>query len=201
MPNVYEKSGIYKIINLTNNKVYIGSAIDISHRFACHKYDLKNNRHHSNHLQKAYNKYGLENFKFEILFYCDEKLLISNEQNQIDLYKSYLREFGYNINPKAENSLGIKHTKESKLNMSKAHIGIKMPPFTDSHKNNLRISHLNCKKKNRRPIISININTLEVVKQYSSLLEASREGYSLGCILKVCQGKRKTHKKLLWRYV
>lgn len=39
------KSGIYQIINLSNGKTYIGSAVDLSKRKIQHFFDLKNNNH------------------------------------------------------------------------------------------------------------------------------------------------------------
>jgi len=51
-------SGIYKIINLKNNKIYIGSSICIIKRWYHHKYHLINNNHSNCYLQNAWNKYG-----------------------------------------------------------------------------------------------------------------------------------------------
>ena len=61
-------SGIYKINNIITNKIYIGSAVDISNRWAVHKYQLRNKLHASKHLQNSWNLYGEDSFKFEILF-------------------------------------------------------------------------------------------------------------------------------------
>ena len=60
-------SGIYKIVNVTNNKCYIGYSSDIFKRFGQHKYKLKNSIHENCHLQRAYNSYGEESFSFEII--------------------------------------------------------------------------------------------------------------------------------------
>lgn len=60
-------SCIYCIKNILNNKVYIGSSVNFNKRKNLHLHYLKNNKHHSNHLQKAWNKYGKENFVFEII--------------------------------------------------------------------------------------------------------------------------------------
>lgn len=66
------KSGIYIITNLVNNNCYIGKTNNFKRRFIEHK----NINHESNpSLKLAYKKYGLENFKFDILEECHiEKL-------------------------------------------------------------------------------------------------------------------------------
>jgi group I intron endonuclease len=60
-------SGIYKIVNVKNGKIYIGSSKNIKRRWGIHKSSLKNNRHHSVYLQRAWNKYGKENFIYEVI--------------------------------------------------------------------------------------------------------------------------------------
>lgn len=77
-------SGIYKITNLQNNKCYIGSTKDFEKRRWTHFSRLKNNNHTNKHLQSAYNKYGADNFKFEIVEYVEEELLLNIEQSYID---------------------------------------------------------------------------------------------------------------------
>ena len=54
--------GIYKITNKINGKCYIGQSNDIIKRW---KTEYKW-YHINSHLQSAFNKYGLENFDFEI---------------------------------------------------------------------------------------------------------------------------------------
>ena len=60
---------VYKITNLINNKCYIGSTIRGLKRFEEHKKDGFNPafKHYNYPLYQAFRKYGLENFKFEIL--------------------------------------------------------------------------------------------------------------------------------------
>ena len=86
--------GIYKITNTVNGKVYIGSSIHLDKRWEEHLWYLKNNKHHSIHLQNAWNKYG--SFIFEILLYCDKENLVFYEQRAIDEYRSLNNLFGYN---------------------------------------------------------------------------------------------------------
>lgn len=77
-------SGIYKIVNLQTGKYYVGSTKDFKKRKQAHFSGLKNNYHPNKHLQNAYNKYGKENFKFEIIEYVKEELLLDIEQSYID---------------------------------------------------------------------------------------------------------------------
>lgn len=90
-------AGIYCIINNINNKKYIGKSISVKERFNYHLKDLEYNKHHSFHLQRSYNKYGKDNFSFEILATCPEEYLTKLESKFINIFKSDIRKFGYNI--------------------------------------------------------------------------------------------------------
>lgn len=90
--------GIYRITNKENGKVYIGSSVDIHLRWLQHKSQLKKNKHHSRHLQNAWNKYGEDNFRFDIVELIDDiDLLLSAEQKWINKTKSYDYHYGYNM--------------------------------------------------------------------------------------------------------
>lgn len=127
-------SGIYYIKNILNNKVYVGSSVDIYARWRCHKYMLKNNKHTSKHLQHSWNKYGEKSFEFIVIEFCDVNLLIENEQKHIDNLKSYNDEFGYNLNRYAGTTLGYKHTEASKRLISEAGKRRKGIKFSEEHK-------------------------------------------------------------------
>lgn len=58
---------IYKIINVVNNKFYVGSTTNKKVRFRQHRKLLRGNRHHCKHLQAAWNKYGEDKFEFVIV--------------------------------------------------------------------------------------------------------------------------------------
>jgi group I intron endonuclease len=60
-------TGIYQIINIINNHSYIGSSKNIYKRWKTHLRALKNNKHHSIYLQRAYNKYGIDSFNLIII--------------------------------------------------------------------------------------------------------------------------------------
>jgi group I intron endonuclease len=50
--------------------MYIGSSIDIGNRLVDHLVDNNTNEH----LQNAIKKYGLENFTFTVVEFCDPKV-------------------------------------------------------------------------------------------------------------------------------
>ena len=58
---------IYCIKNKINGKRYIGQTTDYRQRKTNHRYHLKAGSHVNKELQKDYNKYGKNSFKFEII--------------------------------------------------------------------------------------------------------------------------------------
>jgi hypothetical protein len=110
---------IYKIIDLTSSKIYIGSAIDFKERKRIHLRDLNKNNHHSKYLQRRWNKYGEENFCFEIVEKINTKEdLIIREQYWLDFYRPFGRN-GYNSCKIANSMLGFKHSNKTKELLSK----------------------------------------------------------------------------------
>ena len=83
------KTGVYKITNLVNGKVYIGASKDIEDRWWYHK-----NGHTA--IAEDLKTFGLENFKFEVLLECPEDMLCQWERDMICLYDSDDPEKGYN---------------------------------------------------------------------------------------------------------
>jgi len=114
--------GIYQILNIANNKTYIGQSINIENRFIRHKYQLNSNTHGNKKLQNAWNKYGECCFKFEILIICKKRSLKKFEKQQAEKISKYKR---YNISKNYDNLYGInnpfygkKHTKTLKKKLS-----------------------------------------------------------------------------------
>lgn len=130
---------IYRITNVTNNKCYIGSAINYNARIKRHLNDLKVGRHHSSKLQRSYNKYGVESFIFEIIENVyNVDLLIETEQKWLDKLRPELNMTliaGLNSHlgmkrsqvtkDKISNKLtGITRSQETKDKISKAKLGV-----------------------------------------------------------------------------
>ncbi len=95
------KSGIYMIQNIVNNKKYVGSTtVSFAYRWGAHSNQLRKNKHHSFALQKDWNKYGAESFRFSILEVINQKLTTTTifpiEKGYMDKHTS-LYPNGYNI--------------------------------------------------------------------------------------------------------
>lgn len=58
---------IYYIKQVETAKLYVGLTTDYARRKGEHLFDLRHDKHHNQHLQNAWNKYGESNFEFGIL--------------------------------------------------------------------------------------------------------------------------------------
>lgn len=75
---------IYRILNTENNNFYIGSSISQKSRWKVHCSQLNRGKHSNLHLQRAWNLYGSDSFKFEIIEECDDSEVGSIEQRYLD---------------------------------------------------------------------------------------------------------------------
>ena len=122
-------SGIYEIVNLVNGKRYVGSAVDMAHRWREHRWSLNGNRHSNRHLQASWAKHGDGAFAFNILETCGPADLIAREQVAIDLLRPE-----FNICPRAGSTLGRRHTSETKAKIAVQRKGRKLPPRSPEHR-------------------------------------------------------------------
>ena len=118
---------IYKITNLTTDKIYVGQAVShiLNHkryrpyghegRFRCHiseAFSTKKNQSH--YLNNAIRKYGVEDFVVELIEYCE----ISNaDEREIHHIKEFNSLFPNGYNLKNGGSV-FTHTDESKKRVS-----------------------------------------------------------------------------------
>ena len=143
-------TGIYKITNLVNGKVYIGASKNVEKRWNEHKRSVKSPIH------SDLEALGEENFKFEVLLECPEDMLCQWERDMICLYDADDPEKGYNSKNDKPYSLknsethkgkpGTPHSEETKRKLSEAHKGHK---FSEEHKRKLSESLKGRKAWNR----------------------------------------------------
>lgn len=83
--------GIYKIENLINHKIYIGQSIHIERRWTEHC-----NKKSKSVISQAIQKYGKQNFSFQVIKECEPEQLNELEEYYIKKYNSVTPN-GYNI--------------------------------------------------------------------------------------------------------
>lgn len=169
------KSGIYCWKNKLNNKIYIGSAKDLTRRLGEYfnpqflKRKLLKSR---SRIYSSILKYDYNNFSLSILEYCELNKLIIKEQYYLDLLQPK-----YNICQTAYSSLGRKHSPETLLKfknrkftletlakMREAKLGKSPSPLA-------KVNHLLATSN-----ITIIINKQDnSIKQYSSIKEAAKD--------------------------
>lgn len=173
------KSGIYKIENKINGKIYIGQAVNLNQRKSTHFWELKINNHHNIKLQKSFNKYGIDNFTFEIIELCEKELL-----NERELF--WINELNpqYNIRGGGNSIYGFTHSEETKKKMSEVQSKI------DRSKN-----HFSLKSKK---VICLNDG-----KEFESASKAAKY-YNIKTIQhvhRVCRGERKSTNGYVFKFL
>ena len=111
-------TGIYVITNKTNGKWYVGQSVNCEKRRKC--YFEYNQRTQAIH--KAIDKYGIDNFTFEIVEKCDKKDLNRLERHWIKTLDCIAPK-GYNMTTGGDY---FKHSDAARQNMSKANKGRKL---------------------------------------------------------------------------
>jgi len=158
--------GVYKISNLIDNRVYIGSSKNIESRHTKHLEDLRKNQHHSIHLQRFVNKHGIDKLLFETIDICNEDNLLEIETMRVKQYNSIKRGFNCYMPDRTYYSLEVKR--------------------------NIALARINCKYN--KIIKVIKDNTLIHEGNINSIVEKFNVDKS--SVYKILKGKRKTHKNL-----
>lgn len=213
--------GIYKIRNIVNNKIYVGSTHkSFNMRFKTHINLLNTNKHENSLLQNAWNKYGNDCFVFEIIESFDDidvKVLLSLEGYYIIQYNSLNRKYGYNICSVGKSRYGTKWNNESKrkrcgkgnpmFEMGHLRIGELNPMYgktlTQTHKDKMSKSLMGrdnsiVGQQLSKPVIMLDTNK-NILNEYLSYSDALNKTKILH-ISEVCNGLRKSAGGYLWQW-
>lgn len=119
--------GVFQIRNMVNEKVFVGSSLNLPGIFNRHKLELKMGSHKNKALQAEWNEFGADKFAFEIL---DELTPVSDPQHDYredlvhleDLWLEKLQPFGeggYN-EPKKTTEQRLRMIAENRLAADRA---------------------------------------------------------------------------------
>jgi group I intron endonuclease len=155
---------IYKITNSINNKVYYGQTKSKlpNARWNRHKYSVNIGCKVPIHC--AMRLYGVENFKFEIVYYCNTLEELNSKEIELISLNNTLCPNGYNVMKGGDNyerteehkrKIGDAHRGKKKSlehieKMSLTRKGVKRGPFTEEHKRKIGDA-LRGKKKPQSP--------------------------------------------------
>lgn len=221
--------GIYYIKNLINEKYYIGQAQDIFKRWRDEKRDLNKEQDAWNkHLQRAWKKYGENNFEFSVIEICSIDMLDEREIYWISYFDSYNN--GYNQTLGGDGCRGHKCSEETRSKIRASAIGRKPSDstrkklseihtgviFTEERKakigeaNKKRVySNEQKKKMQLSQKTCIPVFCIELNKIFDSLRQAGKEtNIAYHHIKACCDGNQKyagrhpeTGELLHWKYI
>lgn len=138
------KMALYRI-TFPNNKLYFGISVNPEKRIRRHRYHAQTGKRNFP-LYRALKKY-LGKERFEVIIWGNPEDIKAEEIRLIRKYKSYDREYGYNVSLGGDAvMLGRNHTEESKAKMSKTHQERGHPrywkgkKFSNEHREKMRLA-------------------------------------------------------------
>jgi group I intron endonuclease len=206
--NFTRTTGIYKIVCLEENRVYVGQSKDVGSRWKQHLYLLEAGKHHCSALQEAWNLYGFQQFSFQLVLKCKKTELTQKEIEVWDLQESC-----YNGRP-TENSYYPERTAETRAKIAAARKGITYTEETKAKiseakkgKNNPNYGKARSAETKRKmsrtqsiPILQLDLDG-NVIQEWFGIIEAARQlGLDNGNITKCLKGKLKTSGGFRWSY-
>jgi group I intron endonuclease len=138
---VKKVKAVYKITNVKNGKVYIGSSSDSDKRKRDHFNLLRRGVHHNRPLQEEYNSFGEKAFEFEVLQSFEEidrHELFEAEQYWIDRsdeslrYNLYCNAFGMSYEGDKNPMFGRTHSEGVKKKLSEINSGENNPWYNNA---------------------------------------------------------------------
>ena len=213
---------IYKIKNDINNKLYIGKTNNsIEERWSIHKKDAKKRvLYEKRPLYNAMNKYGIDHFYIEEIEQCDDELAEERERYWISFYNTY--NDGYNATLGGDGKNLYNHQEIAKLLKEDKStkeicdiIGCCSDIVSQVAKNyniNLVLNAQNRQKEKMSKKVAQYDKNMNYIQTFNSVADAARWLYEYNIIptlssgvrthiAEVCNGKRKTAYKSIWKYI
>ena len=202
---------IYKITNNINGKSYVGKTLNtVSSRFKEHICDSKHEVCKNRPLYKAFNKYGIENFRVETLEECDDTDASEREMFWIKELDTFHK--GYNATLGGDGKQYVNRALIILLWLADKNIKF-ISDFTGYSRDTISdilksyrvsskeiLSRANNDRKKSVDMYDLNGNYL---RTFSSPYEASKfinNKHSRSHIDSVCRGKRKTAYGFIWKF-
>ena len=115
---------VYKIINVQNDKFYVGSAKDKKVRFQAHRHNLRKGQHHCDHLQRSWNKYGEDAFVFAVISkHATREEAFAEEQKWLDAHVGKPHCYNTSLNANGGRVPGFTNSPETRAKISKSRKG------------------------------------------------------------------------------
>lgn len=208
---------IYKIYNTINDKLYIGKTVStLENRFNQHIRDSKKDRNEKRPLYNAMNKYGTERFFIELIEECPLEELSKKELYWIGYYDTY--ENGYNATLGGDGTILYDY----ELIVELFNQGFTCKQISDYIGCDIRVVRNALTSAGLDPMKNMitqfskkvgmyDIKTGELLKVFSSQSEGARWLQDNGKTIEkrvesisarigqVCNGKRKTAYKYIWK--
>lgn len=165
---------IYRIINNLNGKSYIGSTKNTKNRFEQHidssKYSYSKSYNYP--LQRAFRKYGIENFTFKVLEKCKVEEAADKEREYIIKYNT-LTNNGYGYNQTLETGCALRDPVLIQKQIEK-----------------------NGKKC---ALVDKDNNILQIFSSYHEAARSILKMNEASCIRRVCNGDAKSYNNYIFR--
>ncbi len=212
---------LYEIQNKITGYVYIGYTSNLNWRWKEHHRDLKQQKHHNIHLQRAWDKYGEQAFEWNVLKSYEDKqsalleeiYLIDTQQNLYNIAEGGLGgDWSKNLSEERKLEIRQKHRERNHHRFQDPVEKLKCNVFanlTEEERQSrlevwsaAKIGNKNNRYKYDKPVLQIDQKTGEIVREWVDVSEAGRSGYERRYVLACCKGRKgyNSHKGYIWKW-
>lgn len=202
---------IYLRTNTVNGKQYVGQTkhIDIrNNQWNCLKIPYSNK-----YINEERERYGLDNFKSEVIMECEDDEADYWEEYYIKAYNTHYPN-GYNMSEHSTTK-GLPLTEEAKTKLSEALKGREVwnkgknglqaawnkgIPASEEQKEKQSIAMTGRISPRRKQVYQYTLDG-ELVKVWNSVMDCASGGFDYKLVSACCLGQRKKHKGFKWSYI